>query len=85
MATVSFRVPPDLKEKMDEYEDINWSAILRRHLENEIATRESRNLAHAVATSDRLSQQIDATAIANKNTADVIRRFRDTRYGTEPS
>lgn len=83
MATVSFRVPEEIKAKMDEYEEINWSAVLRRHIEAEISELESRSLAHAVATSERLSQQIDEDEVAGTNTAEVIRAFRDERYGWE--
>jgi transcription initiation factor TFIIIB Brf1 subunit/transcription initiation factor TFIIB len=81
MPTVSFRVSEDLKEKMDARDEINWSAVLRRQIEEEIAELEGRNVAHAVATSERLSQQIDEDDVAEENTAEVIREFRDARYG----
>lgn len=83
MATVSLRVPDDLKERMEEYDEINWSAVLRRHLEEELAELEHRNLAHAVATSERLSQHIDEDEVADRNSADVIREFRESRYAGE--
>ncbi|MFB6312113.1 MAG: hypothetical protein ABEH64_13140 [Salinirussus sp.] len=83
MATVSFRVPDDIKEKMEAHDEINWSAVLRRHIENEIADLDRRNVAHAVATSERLSQAIDESDVAEENTAEVIRAFRDSRYGGE--
>ncbi|MFB6219430.1 MAG: hypothetical protein ABEH77_09715 [Halobacteriaceae archaeon] len=83
MATVSFRVPDDIKEKMEAHDEINWSAVLRQHIEEEIADLEHRNVAHAVATSERLSQELDEDNVADENTADVIREFRDTRYGGE--
>ncbi len=83
MATVSFRVPDEIKAKMEEHDEVNWSAILRQQIEAAIADLERRNVAHAVATSERLSQQIDADDVAEENTADVIREFRDTRYGGE--
>jgi predicted DNA-binding protein len=82
MATVSFRVPDDIKEKMEAHDKINWSAILRQQIEEKIADLERRNVAHAVATSERLSRAIDDD-VADENTADVIRQFRDTRYGGE--
>lgn len=81
MATVSFRVPEEVKAKMEAHEEVNWSAVLRRQIEAELADLEHRNLAHAVATSERLSQAIDEDAVAEENAADVIREFRDTRYG----
>ena len=83
MATVSFRVPDDIKKKMEAHDEINWSAVLRQQIEEEIADLEHRNVAHAVATSERLSQEVDEDDVADENTADVIREFRDTRYGGE--
>jgi predicted DNA-binding protein len=81
MATVSLRVPDELKEKMDEHDEINWSAILRARLEDEIEQLEARSIAHAVATSERLSDAIDPTDVQDDNTAEVIRAWRDERYG----
>lgn len=81
--TVSFRVPDDLKDRMAEHDEVNWSAVLRHHLEAELADRSERNLAHAVATSERLSGDIDPEAVAEENSAEVIRSFRDRRYGQE--
>ncbi|AXG09690.1 hypothetical protein [Haloplanus rubicundus] len=70
---------------MDEHDDVNWSAVLRDHIEEELQSLESRNLAHAVATSERLSGVIDADEVATTNTAEQIREFRDTRYSEERS
>ncbi|KMT45622.1 hypothetical protein EL22_28905 [Halostagnicola sp. A56] len=55
MATVSLRVPDDLKKEMDEHGEINWSAVIRSNIEEEIEQLEARNTGHAVATSERLS------------------------------
>lgn len=84
MATVSLRVPDELKTKMDEHEAINWSAVIRSNLEDEIARLESRNIGHAVAVSERLSNSVAEDTVADTNTAETIREWRDTRYG-EPS
>ncbi|MFB6308616.1 MAG: hypothetical protein ABEH35_04730 [Haloarculaceae archaeon] len=80
MATVSLRVPDELKEQMDEHDEINWSAVLRSHIEAEIEQLESRSIGHAVATSERLSSEIDAD-VANEDTSSIVREWRDTRYG----
>jgi len=82
MASVSLRVPDELKERMDEHDEINWSAVIRSHLEDEIDGLESRNIGHAVAVSERLSGAIDEADVAGTNTADAIREWRETRYGT---
>lgn len=84
MATVSIRVPDDLKERMEEHDEINWSAVIRANIEEELGELESRRIGHAVATSERLSNAIDADDVADQNTADVIREWRDERYGADP-
>lgn len=85
MGTVSFRVPDDVKERMDEHDEVNWSAVLREHIRRELDDLDSRNIAHAVATSERLSGAIDPDEVATMNTAETIRTFRDTRYGADRS
>ena len=83
MATVSLRVPDALKRKMDEHGEINWSAVIRANIEEEIEQLESRSIGHAVATSERLSGQIDGEEMQKKNTAETIREWRDERYGMD--
>ena len=83
MGSVSFRVPDEVKKRMEEHDEVNWSAVLRDHIEEELQDMESRNIAHAVATSERLSSAIDPEEVAATNTAEAIRTFRDTRYGEE--
>lgn len=60
---------------------MNWSAILRDHILEGLHELESRNIAHAVATSERLSSAIDPDEVATTKTAETIRKYRDTRYG----
>jgi hypothetical protein len=83
MGSVSFRVPDEVKARMEEHDQINWSAVLRDHIKQELHTLESRNIAHAVATSERLSSAINADEVATINTAEQIRESRDTRYSGE--
>ena len=83
MATVSLRVPDELKRKMDEHDEINWSAVLRANLKDEIERLESRRIGHAVATSERLSNEIDEADVRDQNTAEIIREWRDKRYGAD--
>ena len=80
MATVSLRVSDDLKEKMDEHGEINWSAVIRANIEEEIERLESRSIGHAVATSERLSDELDEGEVKDENTAETIREWRDKRY-----
>jgi hypothetical protein len=83
MATVSFRVPDEVKAKMEEYDEINWSAVFRQYIEDELAELEARNVAHAVATSERLSGEIDPDDVDDEPTTDLIREVRDSRYSGE--
>jgi hypothetical protein len=73
--------PDDLKERMEEQETVNWSAVLRAHIREELDEREGRRLARAVATTERLRSRIDPATVADRNTAEVIREWRDRRYG----
>lgn len=81
MGTVSLRVPDELKKRMDEHGEINWSAVIRANLEEEIERLESRSIGHAVATSERLSHEIDEEHVTDQNTAETIREWRNKRYG----
>lgn len=81
MATVSVRVPDELKARMEEYEEVNWSAIIRERLEESLAEIERESVASAVATSERLSRGTDADAVEERDSAELIREFRERRYG----
>ena len=83
MATVSLRVPDGLKEQMDENNDINWSAVIRSHIEDALSELDSRNVGHAVAVSERLSNAVDDEAVVEQNTAETVREWRERRYGPE--
>lgn len=81
MATVSVRVPDELKARMEEHPSINWSAVLREYIRRELDEREGRRLARAVASNERLRARIEPEEVADQNTAELIREWRDRRYG----
>ncbi|PSP77329.1 hypothetical protein BRC81_10140 [Halobacteriales archaeon QS_1_68_20] len=81
MSTVSFRVPDELRERMEEHDEVNWSEVLREHLRRELDELEGRDVARAVAASERLSDAIDPGEVADRNSADLIREWRGRRYG----
>ena len=81
MPTVSIRVPDDLKKRMEEHEEIKWSSVLRSNLEEELDELDSRKIGHAVATSERLSNAIDTDDVAEEDSTEIIRKWRDKRYG----
>ena len=71
----------ELKARMEEHDMVNWSAVTRAHIQQELDAREERTLAKAVATSERLSATIDPAEVDELNTADRIREWRERRYG----
>lgn len=81
MATVSVRVPDDLKARMEAFDAVNWSAVIRAHIREELDEREERSLAKAVATSERLSASIDPADVEDRDSAEWIRERRDRRSG----
>lgn len=81
MATVSIRVPDEVKQRMEEHEEINWSSVLRSNIEEELDELESRKMGHAVATSERLSNAIDAEEVSEEDSTEIIREWRNKRYG----
>lgn len=82
MATISVRVPDELKARMDEHAEINWSAVVREHLAETLDEQRERRLARAVLTSERLSGAIDPEDVRDQDTTGIVREWRDRRYGT---
>ncbi|MEM4780271.1 MAG: hypothetical protein QXG03_01705 [Halalkalicoccus sp.] len=83
MATVSVRIPDRMKEKMDQFPEVNWSAVLRNQLEAELDRREGRDIARAVLVSERLSNSVDPDSLGEYDSAETIRTYRDSRHGPE--
>lgn len=81
MATVSVRVPDELKERMDEHPTVNWSAVLREQIAAELEAMESRDLARAVLVSERLSNSVDLADARAADAAGTVHEWRKGRYG----
>lgn len=76
MTNISVRIDPELKEKMDKFKDLNWSAVIRYAIKKKIETETGRNLAKAVLINERIIKK----APKDFNSSDIIRRFREERY-----
>lgn len=83
MATVSVRIPDRMKARMDQFPEVNWSAVLRNRLEEELDQREGRNIARAVLVSEQLSNGVDTDSLGEYDSAETIRAYRDSRRGSE--
>lgn len=77
MPVISVRVDEETKAAMDERETVNWSAVLRRSIEAELADDHERDLARAVLLTERVRNSISADEATESDTTDSIRRFRD--------
>lgn len=73
MPTVSVRVDEETKRRMDEL-NVNWSAILREHIDDRLEKSEDRDLAQAVLLTERTRRSVD-----DWTSTDEIRRWRDER------
>ncbi|KKM22662.1 hypothetical protein LCGC14_1623030 [marine sediment metagenome] len=76
MTNISVRIDPELKERMDKFKDLNWSAVIRDAIKKRIETETERNLAKAVLINERIIKK----APKDFNSSDIIRRFREERY-----
>lgn len=60
---------------MDRHRYVNWSEIIRKEIEKVIERLESRNLAEALLLNEKIRKK-SAT-----DTTEIIREWRDKRYG----
>lgn len=81
MPTVTVRVDDETKDQMEEYPEINWSAVLRERISEVLEKQEDRDLAQAVLLSERISQSIDPDDAADWDSTAEIRKWRDERNG----
>jgi metal-responsive CopG/Arc/MetJ family transcriptional regulator len=80
MATISFKIPEDLKREMDKYPQINWSEILRTLLQEKLKEMkrqrpiDRKKLQRAVESSNRLRSETP-----NWDSTEVVRFWREHR------
>ncbi len=72
---ILIKIDISTKKKMKEAK-LNWSAEIRKFISERLKTKDEKNLARAVATTDRLFRKIKKF-----DSTEVIRKMRDTRYG----
>ena len=73
MPTISVRIDPKLKERMDSFQHLNWSEIIRQAIRREINAKREYNLAKAVMLNDKIRKK----APEDFSSVEVIRRFRE--------
>lgn len=75
MSMISVRIDPELKEQMDRYPEINWSAVTRQAINEKIAAIER------LERMDELAAMSEASHDDVEEIADVINRGLAQRHG----
>ena len=73
MVTLSVSVPENLKQKMIELDEVNWSAVARRAFEEKI---KQISFLKRLAGKSKLTEK-DALEISNKINIDMARKFKE--------
>ncbi len=76
-AAILVKVDKEMKMRMKDVK-INWSAEIRRFIETRISENKERRLAEAVMLTDRIYY---SRKKSRHDSAEIIRKFRDERYG----
>ncbi len=77
MTAISVRVPDEIKKKMKKLSHINWSEELREVILKIINKEENKNIAKALLANEELRKD----APSNWDSTELIRYWRDDRYG----
>lgn len=77
MSTVSARISKELKKRMEELNHVNWSEVVREAIREKIKAEQEQNLAKAVLLNERVRKK----APEGWNSEEVIRKWREQRYG----
>ena len=70
MVNITLAIPEDLKQELQEHEEVNWSAVIRKALQEHL--RKIR-IAEAIASKSKLTQK-DADEIAGKIKREIARQ-----------
>lgn len=82
MPTISVRVDDEMKQRMDELEAVNWSAVLRTHIEQVLNEYDinNRDLARAVLLTEQVYGSVLPEDINEWDSADHIRQDRERTF-----
>lgn len=80
-AIISVRINKELRDKMKSQEEVNWSAVLRRAIIENIERGKKVNLERrkkAIAMMDKLRKE--GAFDGGRNSTEIIREWRDKRH-----
>ncbi len=77
MPTITLAVPEELKHDMDQYREINWSAVAREAIREKVVQL---RLLHAIASKSKLTEK-DALELGRKINKSMHERYMQRRSG----
>lgn len=85
---ITVRVPDELRDKMKGFPDVNWSEVVRNAIERRIVSeieRRKKDRDAILAAGKRIDeihrQLTEQHGIIDFDSSQIIRRWRDGRYG----
>jgi hypothetical protein len=87
MAIVNVRIPDDLKTRMSNLPELNWSEIVREAIENKISSerrkaKDREKIRGALKAQDRIAQTLGRRYAGSWKGTEVIRYWREHRYSS---
>jgi Arc/MetJ-type ribon-helix-helix transcriptional regulator len=76
MTTISVRIDPELKKKMEKLNHLNWSEIIRQAIKKRLKNESEKSLAKAVLINDKLRKE----APEGFDSTELIRKSRERRH-----
>jgi len=77
---ISLRVSKDIKDKMEVHEEINWSAVLRRAIIENLENKENIDLEKRKKASEEIDKiRKSGVFDGGKNSTLIIREWRNKR------
>ena len=73
MTTITLSMPNELKKQMDEFGEINWSAVAREAIKNKLSQLV---LFKSIVSKSKLTEK-DALEIGRKINASLHKRFKE--------
>ncbi|TMI09680.1 hypothetical protein E6H34_00725 [Candidatus Bathyarchaeota archaeon] len=87
MAIVNVRIPDDLKTRMSNLPELNWSEIVREAIESRISSerrrgRDREKIRGALKAQDRIAETLARRYSRSWKGTEVIRYWRERRYSS---
>ena len=73
MPTITLSMPDDIKKQMDEFQDINWSAVAREAIKNKLSQL---ILFKSIVSKSRLTKK-NALELGKKINASLHKRYKE--------